>query len=283
MEPTVSAILSKYLDWCLRHRSLRTHQWYAGHLRSFLAHGGESVASLPACQLRPYHVVEWVDAQSDWGNTYSRGAISAVQRAFNWAEELGYIELSRIKRIRKPPAGRRENPMTLEDYQALLSHLPDGDPFRDLLVFVWHTGCRPQEVRHIEPRHVQLDHGRIVFPKAEAKGKQRARVIYLSGPSLAIIERLMKKRRQGKLFRNNRGWPWQRHALCNRMERLSKLIAKPLAIYDARHGFATRKLVQGHDHLTIAELMGHTDGTMLAKIYQHLDRNPEHLRKALDD
>lgn len=47
--------------------------------------------------------------------------------------------------------------------------------------------------------------------------------------------------------------------------------------------FATRKLIQGHDHLTIAELMGHRDGTMLAKVYADLDRNDAHLKKALED
>ena len=57
---------------------------------------------------------------------------------------------------------------------------------------------------------------------------------------------------------------------------------KRLAAYDARHGFATRKLVQGHDHLTIAELMRHCDGTMLAKVNAHLDRKA-HLKKALED
>ena len=33
----------------------------------------------------------------------------------------------------------------------------------------------------------------------------------------------------------------------------------------------------------IAELMGHRDGTMLAKVYAHLDRNDAHLKKALED
>jgi integrase len=37
-----------------------------------------------------------------------------------------------------------------------------------------------------------------------------------------------------------------------------------------------------YDHLTIAELMGHRDGTMLAKVYAHLDRKA-HLKNALED
>jgi hypothetical protein len=32
-----------------------------------------------------------------------------------------------------------------------------------------------------------------------------------------------------------------------------------------------------------AELMGHRDGTMLAKVYGHLERNADHLKKALED
>jgi integrase len=65
--------------------------------------------------------------------------------------------------------------------------------------------------------------------------------------------------------------------------RLAREHGKGLAAYDLRHGFANRKLLQGHDHLTVAELLGHKDGAMLARVYQHLHRNPEHLKKVLAD
>ena len=44
--------------------------------------------------------------------------------------------------------------------------------------------------------------------------------------------------------------------LSNRMYRLSRVAGIKKSAYDMRHGFATRKLVQGHDHLTVAEPMG---------------------------
>jgi integrase len=282
MELTVSALFSKYLAWCQLHRSPRTCEWYANHLGSFLAHLGEA-AELPPDGLKPYHVVEWVDAQTAWGDTYRRGAISAVQRALNWAEDLGYITATPIKKVPKPQAKRRDNPMSAEDYQSILAFLNAKDPFRDLLVFVWHTGCRPQEARHIEARHVQLDRERIVLPKEEAKGKRYPRVIYLHGESLEVVRRLLPLRPEGKLFRNARGGAWNKYSICNRMDRYSKRLGKRLALYDARHGFATRKLTQGHDHLTVAELLGHRDGTMVAKVYGHLDREVGHLKRALAD
>jgi len=58
---------------------------------------------------------------------------------------------------------------------------------------------------------------------------------------------------------------------------------KKLCMYDARHGYATRKLKAKHGHLEIAATMGHTDGSMLAKVYSHIDEDDEHLRKVLED
>src|SRR5262249_24951180 len=141
--PALDVIVGKYLGWCGRHRSARKLQWYEGHLRCFLAHLGDQ-AGMPATSLRPYHVVGWVGGKQTWGATYRRGAVVAVQRCLNWAEGMGYIDASPVKTVTKPPASRRDNPMTAEDFRALLGLLPEGDPFRDLLVFVWHTGCRPQ-------------------------------------------------------------------------------------------------------------------------------------------
>jgi integrase len=186
---TLGAVVGKYLGWCGRHRSARTLEWYEGHLRGFLAHLGGR-ASMPAAALRPYHVAEWVDGKEGWGATYRRGAVVAVQRCLNWAEQMGHIDASPVKKVSKPPASRRENPMTPGDYRALLGLLPEGDPFRDLLTFVWHTGCRPQEARHVEPRHVHLERGLIVIPREEAKGGRHPRVIHLHGPALEVARRL---------------------------------------------------------------------------------------------
>jgi site-specific recombinase XerD len=49
-----------------------------------------------------------------------------------------------------------------------------------------------------------------------------------------------------------------------------------------RHTFATRKILEGVDLVTIATLMGHRDLTMLQKIYQHVKRRSDHLRNALN-
>ncbi|SIO16801.1 hypothetical protein SAMN05444166_2796 [Singulisphaera sp. GP187] len=41
----------------------------------------------------------------------------------------------------------------------------------------------------------------------------------------------------------------------------------------------TRKLIQGHGHLTIAALMGHADGS----VDSHVDKDNAHLKRVLID
>lgn len=278
--PTLDQVVQRYLAWCRRHRSPHTAAWYAGHLSGFLAHLGDSRA-MPVTSLKPYHVVEWVDSRETWGGTYRRGAIVAVQRALSWAEQMGYIDANPLKRVQKPAASRRDNPMAPDDYRAMLALLPGGDPFRDVLVFAWETGARPQEIRHIEPRHVDLPGECVVIPKEEAKGKRRARVIHLYGPALDVVARLMAERTGGKLFGNARGGAWTRHGVCNRMGRLSGRIGRRYALYDCRHAFCQRLLEAGVSLPAVAELMGHANSNMVSSVYSHMGKATAHLKDAL--
>ena len=53
-------------------------------------------------------------------------------------------------------------------------------------------------------------------------------------------------------------------------------------MYAFRHTYAQRLLLAGVDSLTVSTLMGHVDGTVLTKVYQHLQQSSEHLLKALN-
>jgi integrase len=271
-------LIDLFLQWTAQHRATRTYDWYKEHLQSF-------IDSLPDKRiktenLRPFHIQQWADAHESWGDTYKRGAITAVQRAFFWAEKIGHIERSPVRHVEKPKAQRRDNPISAEVFKTMLSHVKD-QPFRDLLEFAWDTGCRPQEARFIEGRHVNLERGRIEFPPEEAKGKRRWRFIYLTDKATEIVKRLMAERKTGKLFLNRRGEPWKTFAICNRFSRLKEKLGQQYAAYDLRHAFATRQLMNGNDPATVAALLGHVDATMLFKNYEHVSSNEDHLKDRL--
>lgn len=54
-------------------------------------------------------------------------------------------------------------------------------------------------------------------------------------------------------------------------------LAPRYSLYALRHSWATNALQRGVDALTVAILMGHKDPSTLAKVYQHLSLNPQHL------
>lgn len=54
-------------------------------------------------------------------------------------------------------------------------------------------------------------------------------------------------------------------------------LATRYSLYALRHSFATHALRKGIDSLTVAVLLGHEDPSTLARVYQHLNQNPEHL------
>jgi integrase len=214
---SVAAILDAFLDWCRHHRAARTYEWYRDYLQSFVSHAPRN---LTVGKLRPIHVQQWVDAQAGW-KTGKRGAIVAVQRAFNWAAKMGLIESSPVRHVEKPRAGRRDVVITSDEYASILAHVADEE-FRDLVVTCWETGCRPQEILSVEARHLDRAGSRWVFPPEEAKGKRRHRVVYLSEAALAITERLATRWPRGPLFRNTDGRPWHPYALNCRFARLRR-------------------------------------------------------------
>jgi hypothetical protein len=135
---SVLAVLDAFFDWCEKHRAPRTYDWYHDYLESFAR---SLPRDLAASELRPIHIQRWVDAEPGW-ETGKRGAIVAVQRAFNWAATIGLIEVSPIRHVEKPRAGRRDVVITREEYAWILGQVKDEE-FRDLLTVCWETDCRP--------------------------------------------------------------------------------------------------------------------------------------------
>lgn len=58
-------------------------------------------------------------------------------------------------------------------------------------------------------------------------------------------------------------------------KRLAASLVPKCSLYALRHSFATHALERGVDSVTVAVLMGHSDPSMLAKVYQHLSQNPK--------
>jgi len=225
-------VIDLFIGWSHKHRPGRTAEWYQNHLQSFLDSLPDA-ATLTVDHLRRLHVTNWVDAHPTWGSNHKRGAITAVQRAFTWAEREGHIAKSPVRGIEKPPAKRWEQVLTTIEFTELLARVKEPC-FRDVLEFCWETGCRVQEVRLIESRHLRFDRGRIELPPPEAKGKKRWRFIYLTPRAAEIVRVLASMHRAGAAFRNAAGKPWEAHNFNNRFCRLQHRLGREVL---KRRGF----------------------------------------------
>ena len=220
-QPLAAEVLDEFLTWLKAqpHKAERTVDWYGDYLQSFLDSLPDQ--SVAAGKLTPRHVQRWLDAHPGWA-TGRRGAIVAVQRAFNWSAKEGLLRAAGLPSpligMEKPPQGKREQVISEEEFAAILANVrPD---FRDLLVTAWETGARPQELFTVEAGHFEEASSRWVFPVRLSKGRKSRRVVYLSEKALAVTRRLCGERKSGPLFLNSDGSPWCQSSVKCRFQRL---------------------------------------------------------------
>ena len=274
-------LLAQFLEWAEKHTRPASYDWYSYYLKRFAR---TVPSSLAAKDVRAYRVTQWLDAQPRWKAGSRRGAICAVKRAFQWGVQQGFLDFSPIAALKKPPRNRRETILT-SHHRAIIVAAASDQCFRDLLTLMQETGARPQEIRTVEPRHIDVANKLWIFPPDDHKtGSKtgRARIVYLTPKAWAVTRRLLARNSSGPICRNAKGVPWTASAIRCRFRRLrKKLVGKvpvDLCAYLFRHTFATEALERGVDPVSLAELLGHRDTAMISQVYQHLDQKPDHLR-----
>jgi len=275
---TVAALCEAFLEWCGRRRSAGTYQWYKDYLDTFYVYHGDK---LRASKLRPFHVTDWIDARyGSCSDSTKYNATRAIVRVCNWAVKEGHLDRSPLRGIEMPTPATRESVITPAQFAMILARVKD-QAFRDVLLFLWNTGCRPQELRAIEAQHVDGD--KVTLTRKQSKGKKHRRVIYLNETAAEIVRRRCEAFPEGPIFRTYKGSrPWSKNAFKCRFQRLRKDddSLDGLCSYTMRHSYITESLSRGVDCLTVALLCG-TSVRMIEKTYQHLLTKDNFMRAAV--
>lgn len=265
---------------------------YAFFLDSAIeAFGGRLLADLV-----PHHVTEWLDnnlpgttrkdrrgrARKGWGTTSRNKAVGIVGQALAWAKAAGHTTVNPLAGMARAQPGRREEVLTPAQADAILATVT-CPRFRDLIVALRETGCRPGEVYSLTADRVDLDGGTWrVTNKTRRKTGEKLRTVYLSDAALELSRRLVASCPSGPLFRNAWGGGWTIITVAKRFETLrAKLGHGPECVaYSFRHLYVTDCLERGTPPATVAELVGHTDLKMIMRVYSKLRHRTEHLREA---
>ncbi|MCG8653016.1 MAG: tyrosine-type recombinase/integrase [Pirellulales bacterium] len=256
---TLYDLSQTYLDWCKANRSEATYDKHLYFLKSFIGFVGKR---LKIAALKQHHLTKWLADNPDWGANSGNDAISIVQRMINWAIEEGYVDRQPIARMKKPRRKRRDVVYTEAQWASIKENAHPS--IIDLLDFLYLTGCRPQEARGIEARHIHDD--LVIFPADESKGETDPRVIFLPPEAKSITDRLLVLHPSGALFRNSRGNAWTKNAVNWSLRRVTAKVGFRVIAYGARHSYATNALTQGGvDPVSLSHFMGHKDPTMVSR------------------
>lgn len=288
-DQTVASVIENYLAYAVDVLADSTQAMRFPYLQSFAeTHGWRRIADC-----RPSHMREWVKAHPQWESDWTKNAaIRNVQAAFNWAAgEERLIEKNPFRGVTHP-TGDPRRPLTDEEFQAFLrasngrksKRKPSsGARFRELLIFLRFTGCRPCEAARLVWTDVQ--NGCIVLTRHKTRRTQKKpkpRIIPLH-PVVVKLLISIKKRNEGEfVFVNHRRTPWNKFNLALRVRRarLKAGIPADAKLYGTRHAFGTRAIINGVELKTLSELLGHTT-TRMSEHYLHLAGEHAHLASAM--
>ena len=228
--------------------------------------------AMPADQLRPFHVIEWLDAHPTWKDRRSR--IQALKRALNFAVETGRISANPIKGNAWAKGQTKPRPrvvvVTPEQEAALLS--ASKPALRTAIRVLIRTGMRPGEFAKMTADHVtETPRGYVVhFQPDETKTKTLRTIRVADAGIVELIRAGISAHPSGPIFRSPRGKTWDVKELSRKFREAKKRAEKrgqtfdaDCCLYSLRHTFAKRTLT-GHwtgrmiNVELLAKMMGNT-------------------------
>jgi len=206
----------------------------------------------------------------------------------------GLIDKNPFRGVQKRQGAPRR-PLTDAEFPALLRasagrtagrKRTPGARFRQVLVFLRYTGCRPGEAAGLTWADVDLEQAVIVLRKHKTARTRKAKVPRILPLHPVVLKLLDGIRRRGehpeRVFLTHRLTPWNRSNLSLRVQRAREKAGIPAdaTLYGIRHGFGTRSILNGVDLKTLSQLMGHTT-TRATEHYVHLAGQRAHLAAAM--
>jgi integrase len=248
-------------------------------LERFLGETGDMLIS----KLRRHHITSFLKDKK-WKPNSVHAFLARIGACLNYCEREDWIPKNPLRgKMQMPTVERRAEIMSAEDRGRVLEEATGC--FREVLLFLTGTGCRPIELRYARVEKVDLDKSVImVRNKTRKKTGSQERAVFLSSSVIGLCRELIGERKEGWLLQNHFGNQWTQTALEHRLQKLcDKLkITYGATLYSFRHRWASEAINDRHmNPAMVAIQLGHTDLKMLLKTYLHSDH--EAMRKALDE
>lgn len=213
------------------------------------------------------------------GNGTARRTMTLMSAMLGYAVDHGYRDDNPALGIKKPPEGKRERFLSMEELGRLGKALwgaEDSGINRTALEAIRLlalTGCRKGEIVSLRWSEVDLEHGFLRL----AESKTGPKVVFLGPPAMELL--CNRPRESEWVFPNAKGnGPIAAvPRIWDRIRREAGL--EDVRLHDLRHSFASVGAATGSSLVIIGALLGHRDAKTTAR-YAHLADAP--VRHAAD-
>ncbi len=205
----------------------------------------------------------------------------ALRRFFNWLEKRQRLPGRNPVRVIEPPRLPKPYPRNIEadEVERLLTAVGDSTWMdkrdRAIILFLWDTGVRAEELCNLEMRDLDLSRGKALI--RNGKG-HKDRVVPFGVRVRGALESWLKVRSErakcDTVFVNRSGEPLTRRGLQIMLRRRKREagIAGPCNPHAFRHGFAVAYLDNGGSIHNLQRLMGHATLRSTEVYLQSTDR-----------
>jgi len=210
-------------------------------------------------------------------NRECRFLVSVLRYSKYHLNLLSGIEIPSYKMLKET---RREEILTKEEYLRLEEYWMKKNPYYWMILsFLNNTGLRyPNELNNIKWKDVHLDKSYVLIrDRKSRKSKDPLDTpVPLIGTSKEIIEKLWSRENVPKgeddpVFLNDKGIQIKNIRSSFKKSLKDCNISDKIVIYSFRHLFTTRMVKRSDIPLiTISEVLGHRDTTMISRHYSHL-------------
>lgn len=249
----------------------------------------ENRPGLRVADMKPHYVTDFLKTRKKWGATTRYDCLADLKQAMKWARDEGRIDKNPLESMKLKKGAPRDHVVSRQEYETLLFGAGGSKyagrhcrSFRPVLIALWLSGCRPNEIRRVRAEDFDGKRWTIKHHKTAEKTK-RPRQVFCD-PCLATLSRIAAHRRKsGPLFQPQKGERWEYRDMLQRFKRLKKKeksVDRKCVMYSFRHTWITNAMLAGLDVATVAAVTG-TSIRMIDQHYGHLSQHESHLEAAV--
>lgn len=248
--------------------TLRQGRYHAAHVLSMFG-------NRQASNLTLQDILNFSEAQKMRGLTQStiNRRVSILRTALNWGVSNGLLKTNPLRDLRMPkPKAQRLAPPTPGEAAAILAVA--APHIQRVILLGLYAGPRigPSELFRLTWHDIDFTRAVLRMPNAKKGSHDEYREIPIRAQLLPMMKAWYSRDRKrgieyvisygGKRI-NSVGQGWRKA-----LKRAGVL--RRIRPYDLRHAFATYSLVGNADIGAVAQIMGHSDPSMILKTYQHV-------------